>query len=60
MARPATVLLPFSPDWRWGLERDSSPFYPSIRLLRQDAIGDWNGALARLVAASALWEPLRR
>jgi hypothetical protein len=60
MARPATVLLPFSPDWRWGLESDSSLFYPSIRLLRQDAIGDWSGALARLVAASPRWDRLRR
>jgi Tfp pilus assembly protein PilF len=50
MARPATILLPFSPDWRWQVDRDRTALYPSVRLLRQRAIGDWNGAIQELVA----------
>ncbi|MCP5195517.1 MAG: tetratricopeptide repeat protein [Gammaproteobacteria bacterium] len=41
LGRPAWVLLPFAPDWRWLLERDDSPWYPTLRLFRQPAIGDW-------------------
>lgn len=37
----AWVLLAYAPDWRWLLERDDSPWYPSLRLFRQDEIGDW-------------------
>ncbi|MET0345725.1 MAG: tetratricopeptide repeat protein [Casimicrobiaceae bacterium] len=57
MARPATILLPFSPDWRWQVDRDTTPIYPSVRLLRQRAIGDWNGAIHQLVVDAARWAP---
>lgn len=43
--RPAWVLLPFLPDWRWLLHRSDSPWYPSLRLFRQSAPGDWRAAL---------------
>ena len=35
LGRPAFVLLPFQPDWRWMLDRDASPWYPAVRLFRQ-------------------------
>jgi Tfp pilus assembly protein PilF len=38
---PVFVLLPYSPDWRWMLGRDDSPWYPSMRLYRQPQPGDW-------------------
>ena len=38
---PTWVLLPFAPDWRWLLDRDDSPWYPTVRLFRQKEIGDW-------------------
>jgi tetratricopeptide (TPR) repeat protein len=41
MGRPTFVLLPFSPDWRWGLGTDTTPWYPSMRLIRQRAPRDW-------------------
>ncbi|MHC4396954.1 MAG: tetratricopeptide repeat protein [Planctomycetota bacterium] len=43
MGKPAWGLIPFAPDWRWMLERSDSPWYPTIRLFRQEKWGDWNG-----------------
>ena len=39
------VLLPQVPDWRWFLNRDDSPWYPTVRLFRQEQQGDWNQVL---------------
>jgi ADP-heptose:LPS heptosyltransferase len=52
LGRPTWVLLKHVPDWRWLLTRDDSPWYPSLRLFRQDADGDWASAVAK--AADAL------
>jgi len=41
MGRPAWVLLPFNPDWRWQMGREDTPWYPSLRLLRQREFQDW-------------------
>jgi hypothetical protein len=48
MGRVTALLLPFSPDWRWLLDREDSPWYPSMRLFRQTATGDWDAPLGRL------------
>jgi tetratricopeptide (TPR) repeat protein len=45
---PAWVLIPFVPDWRWLLEREDSPWYPTLRLFRQEAPGAWQGTLLRV------------
>jgi ADP-heptose:LPS heptosyltransferase len=42
LAKPLWLLLPFAPDWRWLLDREDSPWYPTAKLLRQAAIGDWS------------------
>jgi ADP-heptose:LPS heptosyltransferase len=47
---PTLVLLPFTPDWRWMLGRDDSPWYPSMRLCRQAAPGDWEELIRRVAA----------
>lgn len=43
LGRPVWILLPFSPDWRWLLERARSPWYPSALLFRQHQYGYWSG-----------------
>jgi ADP-heptose:LPS heptosyltransferase len=48
MGAPTWVLLPFCPDWRWMLARPDSPWYPTARLYRQPALGDWDSVLAHL------------
>jgi hypothetical protein len=50
LGRPAWILLPFQPDWRWLLERSNSPWYSSVRLYRQAAPDDWRQPLERMAA----------
>ena len=49
MGRPVWVLLPFAPDWRWMLHREDSPWYPSMRLFRQERPGDWESVFRKVV-----------
>jgi Flp pilus assembly protein TadD len=51
LGRPAWVLLPHAPDWRWLLDREDTPWYRSVRLFRQAERGDWVGVLAKVAAA---------
>jgi tetratricopeptide (TPR) repeat protein len=60
LGKPAWVMLPFSPDWRWLLGREDNPWYPSLRLYRQHAPADWDGVIARIGAdLAALASPAR-
>ena len=51
LCKPVWVLLPNASDWRWLLERSDSPWYPGMRLFRQEIPGDWNGVVARVKTA---------
>lgn len=51
MGKKIWLLLPFRPDWRWGLSGESSYWYPTMRLFRQQQIGDWQGVLEQVKAA---------
>jgi ADP-heptose:LPS heptosyltransferase len=48
LAKPVWVLTRFSPDWRWMLNREDNPWYPTAKLYRQPRIGDWDSVIARL------------
>jgi ADP-heptose:LPS heptosyltransferase len=48
LAKPVWVLLPFVPDWRWLLDRDDNPWYPTAQLFRQRAPGDWSAVIDRV------------
>jgi ADP-heptose:LPS heptosyltransferase/Flp pilus assembly protein TadD len=48
---PVWILLPYVPDWRWMLERDDSPWYPTMRLFRQKKPGDWPSAIMHVYDA---------
>ena len=48
LGRPTWILVPFVPDWRWMLDRADSPWYPTARLFRQPAPGDWDGVVAAM------------
>jgi tetratricopeptide (TPR) repeat protein len=50
MGKPVWVLLPFVPDWRWMLDRDDSPWYPTMTLFRQSTRGDWRQPIERIRA----------
>jgi hypothetical protein len=45
LAKPVWTLLPFWPDWRWGLDRQDSPWYPTMRLFRQQKPGQWQDVI---------------
>jgi tetratricopeptide (TPR) repeat protein len=48
MGKPVWLLLSFVPDWRWLLDREDSPWYPSMRLFRQPRQGDWQTPIKRI------------
>jgi tetratricopeptide (TPR) repeat protein len=50
LGAPVWVALPFSPDWRWLLGREDSPWYPSMRLFRQPQPGQWSPVFERIAA----------
>jgi hypothetical protein len=52
---PCFLLLQYAADWRWMVDRNDSPWYPSLRLYRQPAAGDWNGPVARVNQALTAW-----
>jgi tetratricopeptide (TPR) repeat protein len=45
---PVWVALRKSPEWRWMLDRDNSPWYPTMRLFRQTSHGDWSDVFGRM------------
>jgi hypothetical protein len=50
MGKPTWILLPFASDWRWGMLREDSLWYPNVRLFRQPYLGNWRPVFERLRA----------
>jgi len=48
LGKPVWLLLPFSPDWRWLMRREDTPWYPTMRLFRQRKLGDWAEVISRV------------
>jgi ADP-heptose:LPS heptosyltransferase len=48
LGRPVWILLPYTPDYRWLLDREDSPWYPTARLFRQDATRDYGPVVERI------------
>lgn len=55
LGKPTWGLIPYAPDWRWMRDREDSPWYPQLRLFRQQEPGNWSEVFARV--ATALQEP---
>lgn len=51
MGRPVWIMLPRAPDWRWLLDREDTPWYPTVRLFRQTTVRRWDDVFQRIVAA---------
>ena len=56
LGRPVCILLPYSPDWRWLLERQDSPWYPTAKLFRQSVPDDWLGVVRSLADHLATYD----
>ena len=50
LGKKVWILLPFIVDFRWLLDRDDSPWYPTAKLFRQSQIGDWNSVIQQLIS----------
>jgi len=48
---PTWIILPQPADWRWMLNRNDTPWYPNVRLFRQQAVGNWDSAIQNVISA---------
>jgi tetratricopeptide (TPR) repeat protein len=55
MGKPVWVLLAKLPDWRWMLDREDSPWYPTMRLFRQSVAGEWEDVMGRVARELDRW-----
>lgn len=53
LGKQVWTLLPFVPEWRWMLDRDDTPWYPNMRLFRQQSPGDWHSVIQKVKSALA-------
>ncbi len=60
LGKPVWILLPFMSDWRWMLDRNDSPWYPTARLFRQAKIGDWDSVFIEVKQALIQFQESQR
>jgi hypothetical protein len=58
LGKPAWIMLRHSADWRWLLDRDDSPWYPTARLFRQTRAGHWQAVVSDVAQALTAWVKL--
>lgn len=51
LGRPTWIMLAHAPDWRWLMDREDTPWYPTVRLFRQKVAGDWGDVMRRVGSA---------
>jgi hypothetical protein len=56
LGKPVWVLLSAVPDWRWGIEGEQTPWYPTMRLFRQARAGDWAAVMQRVAQMLVAWQ----
>lgn len=56
---PVWVVLSYVPDWRWLLDRDDSPWYPTMRLFRQPKVGDWASVFQEIAGQLERMAPMK-
>jgi tetratricopeptide (TPR) repeat protein len=54
---PVFLMLPYAPEWRWMVDGSDSPWYPTMRLFRQESPGDWDTVVSRVAAALVEFAP---
>jgi hypothetical protein len=59
LGRPAWAMISARSDWRWMLDREDTPWYPTVRLFRQSRLDDWSELFTRAADALAAWSPRR-
>jgi Tetratricopeptide repeat len=57
LGRPVWGMISDRSDWRWMIDREDSPWYPTLRLFRQSRLDDWHEVFSRAAAALAAWSP---
>jgi ADP-heptose:LPS heptosyltransferase len=60
LGKPVWVLLSAVPDWRWGVDGEQTPWYPTMRLFRQARAGDWAAVMLRVAQTLAAWRESER
>jgi ADP-heptose:LPS heptosyltransferase len=50
LGKPVWLLNRFESEWRWQLDREDSPWYPTMRIFRQSALNDWDGVVERVAS----------
>jgi tetratricopeptide (TPR) repeat protein len=55
LGKPVVILLPYAADFRWMRQRDDTPWYPTARLMRQPAFGDWDSVIVGLSDELRRW-----
>jgi ADP-heptose:LPS heptosyltransferase len=55
--KPTWLLLPYTSDWRWLMDRADSPWYPSLRIFRQQRPLEWGDVIERVASELESWTP---